>query len=361
MAILSALLSLILRELSTIVQAIFGWSITALFGRLPSNKQTALSVALGLSIAWPLLALGSFLPGAASWAIALVPIHKWLGDLALRIVWIALAVIVPLAVGAITRWITPKDKRRGGVIFTLLGGYVMTVAYFVAFVVTALTVPVVKLLSALHRWDDCHVYVQPKEGRYDAVLDALAEACGRADARVSREDVPMPMALASNVVQKLARPFLEPIVSEKPQRLRGKKIEIYLYPADLLLRGEPRTLAQVRAAMTRTNLERDAYLVTLPEAQKLQDEIQTLWEKRDDARSGPATAAEKTALAELSHRLDRASISFDEWTTLEVALRRLEQAISGEPDLLAAGSDESSGAFARGTALGNLGHVRSKT
>jgi len=50
-------------------------------------------------------------------------------------------------------------------------------------------------------------------------------------------------------------------------------IEVYLYPADLLLRGEPRTLAHVRAAMTRTNLERDAYLVTLPEAQKMQDEI----------------------------------------------------------------------------------------
>jgi hypothetical protein len=61
---LSALLSLIGRQLSTIVQAIFGWYIPALFGKLPSQKQTALSVAIGPSVAWPLLALGCFVPSA---------------------------------------------------------------------------------------------------------------------------------------------------------------------------------------------------------------------------------------------------------------------------------------------------------
>ena len=53
MAILSAILSLVMRQLSTIVQAIFGWSITALFGKLPATKQTGLSVALALSVASP--------------------------------------------------------------------------------------------------------------------------------------------------------------------------------------------------------------------------------------------------------------------------------------------------------------------
>jgi hypothetical protein len=356
MAILSALLSLVMRELSTIVQAIFGWSITALFGKLPSKKQTGLSVALAFSIVWPLLLLGCFLPGAAAWTIALVPIHKWLGDLALRIIWISLAVLVPIAVGAITRWITPQDKLRGGLAFTLLGGYVLAVAYFAAFVITALTVPIVKVMSAVHKWEDCHVYVQPKEGRYSAVLDALAKACDRVGVRVVREDVPRPMALASTIVQKLAQPFLEPIVAVRPQRLRGKGLEIYLYPADLLLRGDPHTASHVRAAMTRTNLEEDAYLVTEPEAQKLQDEIQKLWStqgeqgkgsERGETKEPESLGSASSLLQDLSRRLDRAPIPFDEWTTLEAALRRFERSLSAEPDLLAAGSDDESGAFVR--------------
>jgi hypothetical protein len=346
MAILSALLSLVMRELSTIVQAIFGWSITALFGKLAAKKQTGLSVALALSVVWPFLLLGCFLPGAAAWAIALVPIHKWLGDVALRIIWVTLAVLVPSAVGAITRWITPADKLRGGLVFTLLGGYPIAIGYFLAFVITAVTVPVVKVISTIHKWEDCHVYVQPKEGRYLAVLEALAKACDRAGARVAREDIPRPMALATLIVQKLAKPFLEPIVASRPQRLRRERLEIYLYPADLLLRGAPHTVAHVRAAMTRTNLEEDAYLVTEPEAQKIQDEIQQLWSEQGKGQhSGRERAT--SIFQDLSRRLDRAPIPFDEWTTLEVALRRLERTLSGKPDLLAAGSDGHSGAFAR--------------
>lgn len=337
MALLSALFSLIGRQLSTILQAIFGWSITALFGRLPPRKQTALTVALVLSVAWPLLVLGCFLPAAAAWAVALVPLHKWMSDLALRLLWITLAVLVPLGVGAITRWVTPKEKLHGGLIVTLLGGYVMTIGYFIAFVVTAFTVPIVKVLSMIHRWDDCHVYVQPKEGRYDDALEALVEACRRAGSHVEREDVPTPMALATRVIQKLAKPFLEPLVASNPQRLRGENLELYLYPADLLLRGEPHLLAHVRAAMTRTDLEKVAYLVQTPEAQKIQDEIRILWDKREKlaAMEGGLTVRIRT----LSQRLDHAPISFEEWITLEANLRRVVRAITGDRDLLEGDSD----------------------
>jgi hypothetical protein len=337
MALLSALLTLLGRQLTTILQAIFGWSITALFGKLPSRKQTALSVALGLSVLWPLLVLGCFLPAAASWALAFLPLHRWMSDFALRALWISLAVAVPLAVGAVTRWITPKEKLRGGLVVTLLGGYVITVGYFVAFFVTAITVPIIKAMSAVRKWDDCHVYIQPKEGRYGEVLDALVKACERGRVKVAREDVPAPMALATNVMQTLAKPFLEPSVDAKLQRLRGPSLELYLYPADLLLRGEPHVLAHVRAAMTRTELANHAYLVETPEAQKLQDEVETLWEARNDAS---ARGTMKARLGDLSRRLDRASMSFDEWTTLETSLRRLEHVVTGEVDLLEEGSDD---------------------
>src|SRR4051812_47751819 len=99
MAFISALFSLLSRKISDLLQAVFGWSIAGLFGQLPSGKQTALSVALILAILWPLLVVGCFLPGVAAWAVAFIPLHEWLGDTVLRIVWIVLAALAPIAVG----------------------------------------------------------------------------------------------------------------------------------------------------------------------------------------------------------------------------------------------------------------------
>jgi hypothetical protein len=89
--------------------------------------------------------------------------------------------------------------------------------------------------------------------------------------------------------------------------------------------------------MTRTELAKCAYLVETPEAQKLQDELEALWEGRD---SGGDRDEMKERLRDLSRRLDRAPISFEEWTTLETSSRRVEHAITGEADLLEAGSDD---------------------
>ena len=69
MAFISALLSLLSKKISDLLQLLFGWSISGLFGRLSSRKQNGLSVALILSIVWPLLLLGCFLPAVAAWAV----------------------------------------------------------------------------------------------------------------------------------------------------------------------------------------------------------------------------------------------------------------------------------------------------
>jgi len=60
MAILSALFSLLSKKISDLLEAVFGWSVTGLFGRLPSSKQTGVTVALILSLVWPLLIVGAF-------------------------------------------------------------------------------------------------------------------------------------------------------------------------------------------------------------------------------------------------------------------------------------------------------------
>jgi hypothetical protein len=335
MAIVSALLSLLIRKMSDILTAIFGWSITALFGKLPGAKQTALTVALVMSLAWPLLVLGCFLPAVGAWAVAFVPLQRWLSEGALRTLWIVLAVLVPVGVGGITRWITPNEKLHGGVLKTLLGGYSLTIGYFVAFVLTLVTVPVVKVLSTIKGWTDTHVFVQPREGKYLATLEELAAACAAVKEEVQIEPVPTPMALATRAIKWFARGIVDPITPTDPRRLRGKAIELYLYPADLLFRGDAKKVAHVRAAMVRTMIERHAYLVEEPEAQGVENELEDMWDLIARHKgSGEIGAAASSRLREIAKELDGLDISFEAWSTLETSLRRLERAVAGGPTLI---------------------------
>jgi hypothetical protein len=326
MAIFSALFSLLARKLGDIVQAIFGWSITALFGKLPTTKQVLLSVALVLSILWPLFVLGTIVPGAAAWALAFLPLEKWLGATVLRIVWIALAVVAPLIVGAITHYVAPDDKVKGGFFRTMINGYPLALGFFVSFIVTVVTVPVVKIASLARGWTDTHVFLQPKEGKYEKTVHDLAEACALTGIVPEIAMVPTSMALSTKAMKFFARGAMDAIVADDPKMLRAPGIEIYLYPADLLLRGKKPIVAHVRAMMAQTLLERDAYLVGTPKAQHIQDELGRMWKVA--ARHDRATEASPIAagrLHEIRHEMNTADIEFEDWVMLDRILTRLER------------------------------------
>lgn len=334
MAIVSALIAWIGNRLGSLVQAILGWSVTALFGRLPSSKQTALAAALIASLVWPVLVVGVFVPAVSAWAIAFVPVHKWLGPGAVRWVTLGLAIVLPWLVGAVTRWVAPP-LHKPSLPRALLSGYPLTIGYALACLVTAVTVPLVKAASAVRGWEDEHVFVQPRVGEYGHALEELQRACDAAEAKVEIVPVPGRMLLATRVLRWFARSALDPIVAEDPKMLRGEKVELYLYPADLLLRGKKESVARVRATMTRSWLERYAFVVSDAGAQHLQDELQRMWAvlQRHHDRSQVGGQA-YARLREIGHDLDRTILPFEEWVTLDRSLHRIERALAAGGDVL---------------------------
>jgi uncharacterized membrane protein YqjE len=327
-AIFSVLLSFIGKKIGTIVQAIFGWSVTALFGRLPKKKQMAVTVALILSIAWPIFLLGLFLPGVSGWLLAILPLEKWLGATVLRIVWAALALFAPPIVGLLTHWAAPS--RKVGAAKSMLWGYPLALGYFLSFVITVVTVPVVKVASILKGWTDTHVYVQPREGQYNDVLRELCEACARAGLLPEVEDPPTRMMLATKVLKKLAKGMVSPIVAEEIKVVRAKNVEMYLYPADLLIRGKEQEVALVRAMMMRTDLDADAYLVGSEKGQCIQDElgrlIDVIRSHEQDGEHAGRTATSR--LIAIWHEMNESKLPFDEWVLLESIARRVERRIA---------------------------------
>jgi uncharacterized membrane protein YqjE len=325
--IVSFVLSFIGKKLTTILQALFGWSVTALFGRLPKKKQIAVTVALVLSICWPIFVVGVFVPNVAAWVLAFVPLEKWLGATFLRILWGALAITAPLGVGALVRFAAPMP--RVSYPKALLHGYPLALGFFVAFVITVVTVPAVKVASIFRGWSDSHVYVQPRKGRYKHALEELTEACARAGILPEVTDLPTSMALSTKVLKVLARGTVQPIVAEEIRLIKADGLEIYLYPSDLLLRGEPKKVAKVRAMMTRTQLDADAYLVASEDGQAIQDELGRLTEVLvAHAESGRTTGDMiSSRLVEVWAEMTRAQVDYDEWVMLEAIARRVERRI----------------------------------
>jgi uncharacterized membrane protein YqjE len=326
-AIFSVLLSFIGKKIGTIIQAIFGWSVTALFGRLPKKKQLAVTVALILSIAWPIFLLGLFLPGVSGWLLAILPLEKWLGATVLRIVWAALAMFAPPLVGLLTHWAAPSTKSSTAK--SMLWGYPLALGYFASFLITVVTVPVVKIASILKGWTDTHVYVQPREGQYSDVLGELCEACARAGLLPEVEDPPTRMMLATTVLKKLAKGMVSPIVAEEIKVVKAKNVEMYLYPADLLIRGKEQEVALVRAMMSRTDIDADAYLVGSEKGQCIQDELGRLIDVvRSHEQDGEHAGRMATSrLVAIWHELNEAKLPFDEWVLLESIARRVERRI----------------------------------
>jgi hypothetical protein len=333
MALSTALFAYLGRQLSTLLQAVLGWSVTALFGRLPSMKQTALTVALLLSLLWPIAVVGVFVPAVSAWAFAFLPLQKWLGEGVVRWSTLGIAIVLPLITGTVTRWVAPLPSSS--MAKTILSSYSLTVGYAVACVVTAMTVPLVKLASAIRGWSDEHVFVQPRAGEYDQALEELALACAAANLPGRIEPVPGRMRIASTVLKWLSRGAVHPIVADEPKVLRADGLEAYLYPADLLLRGKPAHVARVRATMTRTWLERFAFTVSDPGAQKLQEEMQRMWHLvRRHANPRQIGAAGRSRLREIAHDLDQVNVPFEQWVTLDRSLHRLERALGGGQDIL---------------------------
>jgi hypothetical protein len=322
MALVTFVLGQLGRKMNDIVQAVFGWSVTALFGKLQRRAQVLVTAALVLSLLWPLFVIGVVAPSVSGWALALVPFRHWFSDGALRIVWSVLAVIAPLGVGLLIHIAVGRKPA----LVSMVHGYQLALGFFAAFVVVVITLPIVKIASLIRRWSDEHVYMQAHEHAYDDVLQCLVEACEDAGLHPKVSDAPRSMVLATTIMRTLARGAVAPFVTEKLRRVTADGIELYLYPGDLLLRGKPFIVGRARATLTRTRIDAYAYLVDSDKAKPIQDVLARLSRDVEDAIERGAAGPPLAARLATAHRtMKGAEVSFLEWSVLDGLARKLER------------------------------------
>jgi hypothetical protein len=329
MAIIGSAFAMLGRFAGRLLNSALGWATLLLFGKVEGRKQTILQViALG-SLLWILTVLGILLPDVGTFMLAFVPVPDGVDDGWVRIAMLALALLIPLLIGASAIYVTQADQRPtgSGLVTGVLRGYPFTFVLAVTIATLASVSLARKVRSLANRREDAHVAIIVKPGGYGRVLDDLERVLDRSGLPVRVQPAPAIISLPPRLLDAVAGRSLGSLVPDRLMMLNGEDLEVLVYPSDVAISGSKAAMARARAAIAVELTEAPAYLTTSAESQEIEDAIAEL-ARRDGDR--PAPTEWRRRLEELDVRIARLAVPFDEWETV------YRQRLQVERELLAA-------------------------
>src|SRR6266576_137207 len=102
MAIIQAILTMILQQTGKLLNTVFGWATTILFGKLPEDRQIYLSITVLGSVLWIVVLLGVAFPSLGTFLLAFVPLSAQLSPGWVRLAMLGAVVLLPLGVGIVS-------------------------------------------------------------------------------------------------------------------------------------------------------------------------------------------------------------------------------------------------------------------
>jgi hypothetical protein len=332
-AILQGLISLIARSAGKILNAIFGWAVLALFGRTSPKEQTVLSGVVAAAAVWPILLIGIPFPKVTLFVVSFVPLFGKMGNLWLRIVWIALALIVPIVVGAVIAARSPTIPEPRWK--KLLRGFQVTFALAVAFVLMLFIAPGVKIANAAKGWQDVRIPALVPKGTGGELIGALTAVLVRHGIALRTAEPRWYMTAPATVLKKLGGRAFSGFVGEEPQFRASPELQINLNPNELLLRGEPDCLLRGQAYAQEVMAPRPVLNTLDARAQDLESQIKRVWavylDRPEDHRRAAMLLRRRD---EIARELSQSDVPFDEWQVVYRELLQLDRALRGGSLLL---------------------------
>ncbi len=340
MAIIGSVFAMVGRFAGRLLNSALGWATLLLFGKVEGRKQTILLVIALASLVWILTVVGVLVPDIGAFLLAFVPVPDGVAEDWVRLGMLALALLIPLLVGAAAIYVTQADRRpKGfGLLTGVLRGYPFTLVLALTIAILAGVSIARKARSLSKRWEDAHVPVVVKPGGYERVLDDLRGVLDRSGLPVRTRPAPSIISLPPRMLDAVAGRTLGSLVPDRLMMLTGHELEVLVYPSDVAISGSKVAMARARAAIAIELTEAPAYLTTSAEAQRIEDATAEL-AGREGERLPPTEWRRR--LHELDPRIATLAVPFDEWETV------YRQRLQVERDLLA---DEVEAAVVRGDA-----------
>ena len=334
MGVLQALLALLTKSAGKILNAIFGWAVRALFGRTTSTEETFLSGLVGAAVAWPLLLAGVAAPRVAALVLALVPIPHWIPAWSIRLVWLGLALLVPLAMGiAVTARGSSKLADESW-LKRLARGFPLTVGLAAAFLIMFVSVPIMRLAALVRRQTSADVPLVTEGDAYHRVAAAVVATLNRHGFGLRPAApgwwVSAPMRLLGWFGGDAFRKF----VPRQIEHFESAQLAVSFYASGTLLRGPAHqvTWAHGLVAATVTMTEGLQTLHAAP--QELEKRIKQVWKVfAVDPEAHTRSARLRARLEELTVALGKLDAEYDEWQVLYRQLLQLDRALQGAQPL----------------------------
>jgi hypothetical protein len=313
MALFASLFAVIGRFVGRILTTTLGWASVLLFGRVPQDRQAWLAVLTFGSLIWVAAVAGIAVPDVGTVLLAAVPRPDWIPEEWVRLAMLAIALVLPPLLGAVTLLLfDPEDRPKGLDILTQLArGYLLVPALAVTLVILAVAGTIRKLDAVVHRREDAHVAMIVRPGRYDAIVDTLETTLRAGELVTARRAGPSVLTVPARLLARIAGRGIGRLVPDRLVELTGPRLAVAVYPSDLAITGSADVVARARGLVARDVPSRDAWFTTTKEAQRVEDEMAALESASPDAR--------EAALPALDRRLLDLTIDQD---TFEVLYRR---------------------------------------
>jgi hypothetical protein len=334
-AILQALISYLSKSAGKALNAIFGWAVIALFGQTSPKEQTLLSALVAAAAAWPLLALGAVVPKVALFAIAFVPLAKSVPSLWLRLVWIALALAVPVGVGLVVWKRAPPEQLPEAGWKKILRGFPITLALASAFLLMLVVAPILRIVTVARRLEVVRVPSVMERGVAGEVMAALCEELERHGIPLRPAEAPWHMIAPSKILLELGGAAFSSMASKRIEYRRGPAMEVAVLPNETILRGRPEAVARAHALTAEVFAARKVLQTFSGEAQELEKQIKRVWSVyREQPEAHRGSAVLRARLDEIARDLSHGNLPWDEWQVIYRLVLQLDRALRGDPPLL---------------------------
>jgi uncharacterized membrane protein YqjE len=335
MAIVQALVAFVGRSFGKILSALVDWAVVAIFGYASGTERVFLSALLAAAGAWPLLLLGTAAPKVATFLMAFVPVPSWVPSSAIRWIWIGLALGVPLAVGAAMAARQPADRPRRSWPVRLLRGFPITAGLSAALLITLVTVPCLRLVSAARRRKDVQVPLLTDTASYKQVARRIATVLDEHGRAVRSAPPPRWLTAPLRVLSAVDHDAFQSRVPVDLAYFEGSELVLALYPSGLLIRGRQDALAAAQGMIVESVSDLDIWQTSDSRAQDIERRISCLWQT---VRGGGAERREPVhgaRLEDIARAIEALPVGYDEWQIIYRKALQLGRALDGKPQLLA--------------------------
>ena len=335
MAIFQALLTLIGKSAGKVLNAIFGWAVRALFGQTSSREQTFLSAVVGAAVAWPLLLVGLIAPKIAALLLAFVPIPHWIPAWTIRLIWLGLALLVPLGVGLAIASKAPPHMPHESFLKRTARGFPITIGLAAAFVIMFISVPLMRLAALVRRFESADIPLVTDGDAYEQVADRISSVLEHHGFALHRAQPGWWVAAPIRILTWFGGEAFRAYVPSRPAHFVSADLEMSLYPSGVLLRGRKDRVTWAHGLIAETVVHTDGLQTTDAKAQDIERQLRRLWKIFDESPAAHADSPRLLGrLREITHELGSLSVPFDDWQVLYRQILQVERAIRGERQLL---------------------------